>query len=326
MADHHQPADNVPNAEVSYAYTGGRAPQHVINAYVDNSIKDIPDYAFNQCTRLSSIKFHDGVFQIGKWSFPGCCSLTCVKLSGVRILCSNAFYNCTGLMDVEFGNKLQVIGVGAFYKCTSLKRIKIQCVKLIESGAFNGCEQLSDLVLPKDLERIEQYGFANCHALRCIAMPLKAGMITNNVFNYCENLERIDLVGGVHTTISSLHLESWREIMKEEIDRINHILPHTPATGTILGGKNDAIKRWMEDTYTKMEQYKLKHFNLLKEVATLLELALWKVKLEEEEENSLHEAVVERLKIDGRSARNELRITSGANIVIKNVLPFLKLE
>jgi hypothetical protein len=81
----------------------------------------------------------------------------------------------------------------------------------------------------------------------------------------------------------------------------------------------------MEATYTKMEQYKLEHLTLLKEVATLLELALWKVKLEEEE-NCLHEAVAERLKIDGRSARNELRITSGANIVIKNVLPFLKLE
>ena len=157
-------------------------------------------------------------------------------------------------------------------------------------------------------------------------MPLKAGMIVNNVFNYCENLERVDLVGGVHKTITSLHLESWRDVMNEEINRINHILPHTPATGTILGGKNDAIKRWMEDTYSKMEQYKLEHITLLKEVATLLELALWKVKLEEEEENSLHEAVAERLNIDVRSARNELRITSGANIVIKNVLPFLKLE
>ena len=81
MADHHQPVD-IPNSEVSYAYTGGRAPQHVINAYVDKSIEDIPDYAFNQCTRLSNIKFHDGVIQIGKWAFPGCCSLSSVKLPG----------------------------------------------------------------------------------------------------------------------------------------------------------------------------------------------------------------------------------------------------
>lgn len=176
----------------------------------------------------------------------------------MRILCSNAFYNCTGLTDVEFGNKLQTIGVGAFYKCTSLTRIRIQCVKRICSGAFNGCEQLTDLILPKDLERIEQYGFANCHALRRIAMPLKAGMITNNVFNYCENLERIDLVGGVHKTISSLHLESWRNVMNEEIDRINHILPHTPAMGTILGGRmmqsNDGWKipilRWSSTNWS----------------------------------------------------------------------------
>ena len=62
---------------------------------------------------------------------------------------------------------------------------------------------------------------------------------------------------------------------------------------------------------------------------TLLELALWKAKLlygegkcnlEEEGKKS------KKAKIDVDSARKEHRVTCGANIVIKNVLPFLALK
>jgi hypothetical protein len=108
--------------------------------------------------------------------------------------------------------------------------------------------------------------------------------------------------------------------MCDEINRINQILPHTPATGTIAGGKNEAIKRWIESAYRKKEHYTTEHYRLLREAAILIELALWKAKLEENEKDS--QASMSRCK----SSRSELRITSGADIVIKNVLLFLRLE
>jgi hypothetical protein len=54
---------------------------------------------------------------------------------------------------------------------------------------------------------------------------------------------------------------------------------------------------------------------------TQLELALWKAKLDEKEYDSLEG----RGKIDTEDTRKEKRITSGASIVIRNVLPFLQL-
>ena len=321
MADQANVAD-----ESCFVYTGGRAPQHIINACVSESISDIPDYAFNQCTRLVGIQFHNGVSTIGKWAFPGCCSLRSIKLLGVKILKSNAFYNCTGLVEVV-GDKLETIGIGAFYKCTSLRKLSIKNVKIIESGAFNGCEQLISVELSEELERMEQYAFANCRSMRRIAMPLKTGMVANNVFNHCKNLERVDLVGGIHKSISCLNLDRWRDDMNEEINRINHILPQTPATGTILGGKNEAIKKWIEAAYLKMKNYRTEHYRLLREAAILLELALWKAKLEEVEDDSLENAVAAKLQIcQCSSKRSELRIISGADVMVKNVLSFLTLE
>jgi hypothetical protein len=59
----------------------------------------------------------------------------------------------------------------------------------------------------------------------------------------------------------------------------------------------------------------------LKEDMTQLELAVWKANLDDKKE----EAQAKRAKIDVEMARKERRITSGASIVIKNVLPFLQL-
>jgi hypothetical protein len=159
-------------------------------------------------------------------------------------------------------------------------------------------------------------------------MPLKDNLLELGVFNNCEDLSQVDLVGGIHKTISSLLLDSWRNEMKDLIDRINQDLPNTPTYG-----KTAAIRQWMGVVLDRIEHYKSEHCLLLKEFTTLLELALWKVKLYEEFgfEEALSKEVSEsntakKAKIDMKAVRQELRITSGANIVIKNVLPFLKLE
>ena len=110
--------------------------------------------------------------------------------------------------------------------------------------------------------------------------------------------------------------------MNEEIDRINRILPNTTAihlTAAIEQGKRSVVCQ-------------MEHKQLM-EAISLLELALWKRKLDEckEEVVEVEEALgvkppAKKSKIDVATDRQEKRITSGASIVIKNVLPFLSLE
>ena len=71
--------------------------------------------------------------------------------------------------------------------------------------------------------------------------------------------------------------------------------------------------------------YKAEHCRYVREGITLLELALWKAKLGEKEDHS-EEGPRKKAKVDSESARKERRITCGAEMVIKNVLPFLQLE
>jgi hypothetical protein len=140
-------------------------------------------------------------------------------------------------------------------------------------------------------------------------------------FGRCINLTTVDLVGGIQNTISSLLLESWSNEMNKEIDRINRVLPNTP-----VNEKADTIRQWIRSVINRMAHYKAEHQTLLKEDMTQLELAVWKVKLDEKKRGDSNvEVRAKKAKIDTAGTRKERRITSGADIIIRNVLPFLQL-
>jgi len=314
MAEAHEADDDI------FVYMGGDqvVPNDVVRVRIDRSVNMIPTRAFYHRSRLIDVEFHDGIIIIEEDAFFYCCSLISVKLFGVREIKWRAFSNCSDLINVKFVDKLETIEQGAFQDCTSLETIKMPSIRIIRQFAFMNCEQLTDLEFGEELETLQRYAFNDCQHLRRVSMPLKDDMIEDNAFAFCPNLTTVALVGGIHNTIASLHLESWRNEMKEEINRINQVLPITPL-------KTGAIQQWIRSVIRRIDHYKTEHKALLKEATTLLELALWKAKIEKEKE-SLGDVITKKAKIDVQSKRSERRITSGANIVIKNVLPFLELK
>ena len=145
---------------------------------------------------------------------------------GVEIIGYGAFTHCVELTDLEFGYKLETIRQYAFSHCCSLRSIVMPSVTIIEMYAFNDCVQMTDLDLSERLETIGQRAFHNCNRLRRITLPLRDNIIEGYVFYNCAKLTTVDLVGGIHKTVASLHLESWRNEMNGEINRINQALPN----------------------------------------------------------------------------------------------------
>eukprot|EP00986_Skeletonema_menzelii_P004540 scaffold1553_cov119-Skeletonema_menzelii.AAC.3 len=314
-----------------FVYMGGdqEVPDWVTHAVIDPSVKIVRRRAFYYLEELVSVIFHDDVEIIEEAAFYLCESLRGIKLLGVREIGAGAFNGCYALSDVEFGDRLETVGEHAFQYCTSLRSIKMQSVRTIQESAFGYCYQLIDAEFGIDLETIGVDSFYNCNRLQRITIPLKNDLFPldthegrYNHFDECDNLTRVDIVGmeGVQNTISSLLLESWKDEMNQEIDRINQELPNTHNSE-----KANTVRRWIRSVIDRMEHYKAEHNRLLKEHMTLLELAVWKTKLDEKVDNSTQKVQAKRAKIDKERAREEMRITSGADIIIKNVLPFLKL-
>lgn len=324
MADH---ADD-DSDDITFVYTGGRVAQHlrrtITRARIDASVEEIHAGAFMNCTKLRHLEMHEGVRKIGKRAFLRCHSLVGVQLLGVRIIEMEAFKLCDDLKDVEFGDELETIGKLAFYQCGSLRRLTLLAVSTIELCAFASCDQLRVITLPREgLVTIQGRAFAECPSLRQIAIPLKEDMLAGTVFDDCDGLAKVVPVGGVHKTISSLHLNSWRKEMKREISRINRALP----TLNTEGIQTDGIQQWIESVLSRMEHFKAEHYTLVREAMTLLELAMWKAIIDENGgENYSQRAKAKKVKMDMKAARRERRVTSGADIVVKNVIPFLKLE
>eukprot|EP00986_Skeletonema_menzelii_P013886 scaffold8585_cov159-Skeletonema_menzelii.AAC.2 len=295
-----------------FVYMGGdqRVPNGVRRARIHKSVKIVPREAFYNRHQLISVEFHDDIKIIEERAFYNCISLRIIKLLGIKIIKAGAFQFCTGLTDVELGDKLETIEEWAF-RNTALKKIKMPSARSIGSRVFSFCYELSDVEFGEELETLQVGAFNYCPKLKRIALPLKGDMIGDIVFNFCPRLTTVDLVGGIHNTVASLHMESWRSEMTDEINRMNQTLP------TITGDKTQAIRQWMESASHRLDCYKTEHRRLLKEATTLLELALWKAKL-------FDNGGVE-VETGGQRERQELRVTSGASIVVNSVLPFLQL-
>ena len=179
-------------------------PPGTTRVIVDESVNIITAEAFEGIRGIVELICHDGVKKVEKWTFNRCPFLTRVIMPGVEVVERRAFARCDELSYVEC-DKLERIEGGAFGYCSSLRSINLPSAKIVEGMAFCECTAITNVEFGKELESIGEMAFDNCTSLEQINIPLKDGMIADdNMFEGCEKLERVDLVGGevLHVNIA----------------------------------------------------------------------------------------------------------------------------
>ncbi len=96
----------------------------------DAQITSIGTYAFNSCSKLTSLTIPNGVTSIGAYSFSGCSKLEAITIpASVTSIGNGAFYSCTGLKNVTIADGTEALtlgyntyssnstGKGLFYDC-----------------------------------------------------------------------------------------------------------------------------------------------------------------------------------------------------------------
>ena len=145
----------------------------------DGSVTGIGDYAFENCTGLTSITIPGTVNSIGGdrtyegRAFSGCTGLTSVTIgNGVNSIGYRAFYGCTGLKSISIPSSVTSIGDSAFYDCTGLTGITIPSgVAKIDSHAFSGCTGLKSIVIPNSVTEIGTAVLSGCTGLTSMTIP-----------------------------------------------------------------------------------------------------------------------------------------------------------
>ena len=169
---------------------------------IPNSVTSIGNEAFRDCTGLTSITIPDSVTSIYGSAFYGCSGLTSVTIpNSVTSIGSTAFYGCTGLTSITIPNSVTSIGTTAFYGCTGLTSVTIEN-SVIGASMFSGCTGLTSITIPNSVTSIGSSAFNGCTGLTSITIPSSVTTIDSETFRNCTGLTGVIIGNGV-TSIGS---------------------------------------------------------------------------------------------------------------------------
>ena len=151
--------------------------------------------AFRHCYRLEEIKIPDSVTEIGEFAFENCTSLKSVKLSqNLQKIDWCAFEGCDSLEEIEIPDSVTEIGEHSFESCKLLKCVKLldNLIK-IDGYAFKNCTNLEKIEIPDSVTEIGEFAFANCTSLEKIEIPDSVMEIGEGAFKNCRSLKHVKL-------------------------------------------------------------------------------------------------------------------------------------
>ena len=172
------------------------------NCYTSND--EIGEYAFHDCSGLTSLTLPAGITRIGSYAFEGCSGLTSLTLpDGITEIGEYAFYSCSGLMSLTLPTGITSIGEYAFMGCSGLTSLTLPAsITSIGEYAFYGCSGLTSLTLPVGITSISNGAFMGCSGLTSLTLHAGITSIGISAFAYCSGLTSLTLPAGI-TSISN---------------------------------------------------------------------------------------------------------------------------
>ena len=116
-------------------YKGNKPTGTII---IRSGTKGIGDYAFYECSGVTSVTIPNSVTSIGGDAFSECTRLTSVTLNCKTV--GSWFNDLPSINEIMLGDSVTSIGNSAFDSCSGLKTLTIgKSVTSIEKEAFSGC-------------------------------------------------------------------------------------------------------------------------------------------------------------------------------------------
>ena len=145
------------------------------------------------------IEFNAPITKIGDYAFKNCSSLTSVTIGdSVTTIGDNAFTYCSSLKEFngkyasEDGRCLIIDGTLNSFAPAGLTEYTIpDSVTTIRDWAFAGCSSLTDITIPDSVTTIGERAFSGCDSLTSVTIPDSVTTIGDCAFELCDSLTSV---------------------------------------------------------------------------------------------------------------------------------------
>ena len=181
------------------------------NTTIPASVTKIGEYAFKDCTTLTSLSIPASLTDIFSGAFSNCPNIETISVNE-----NNPKYDsrneCNAIIETDY----DCLVVGC--KNTSIP----ENVESIEDYAFKGCIGLTSVIIPKLVETIGESAFEGCKNLPSVTLPAGLSDIWGSAFRDCSHLENLYFNGSKkqwdkvykaddwNTGVASNYTEHWR--------------------------------------------------------------------------------------------------------------------
>ena len=164
---------------------------------IPNSVTSVASRAFPKCDNLIQIK--NGVSYVDKWVVGCDTSVTSVVLQeNTAGIGDRAFYGCNSLMSVTIPDSVTIIGDEAFHDCCNLTSVTIpDSVIAIGDEAFRACLNLASVTIGNSVTSIGDNAFFDCYNLTSVTIPDSVTSVGNMAFYSCFDLTSVTVGNSV---------------------------------------------------------------------------------------------------------------------------------
>jgi hypothetical protein len=193
----------------------------------------VAQYAFSDCTSLTTVAFTADVESVGEFAFQNCVALSKITLSEkLKTVGDRAFSNCKKMNSILLYGNVESIGNEVFFGCDILSSISVldsnqnyksldgnlytkdgtvllqyaigksnqhfkipEHVRIVADRAFSGCKYLTSVTFSEGTVKIGKSAFSLCKGLTNVILPGTLETIDSFAFSSCGALKTIRFNG-----------------------------------------------------------------------------------------------------------------------------------